>query len=214
MESIKLLIESSGPVLEGVLELPDHPPPLPAVLLCHPHPVYGGNMDNNVIVGIGRKLVKKGFAVLRFNFRGTGRSKGFFDEGIGEADDARAALAYLRGREEVDPCRIGLLGYSFGGMIAFSVGVREDAIKALAGISPVLADGVLKSCYKPKIIISGADDDVVPASAILREIDKAGGPEAINLEMKIINGADHFWWGYESEISGTVADFFSKNLII
>ena len=212
MISYDLLIESDGPTLEGVLEIPDLPPPLPAVLLCHPHPMYGGNMNNNVVIGVGRKLIEKGFAVLRFNSRGVGRSTGYFDEGIGEVDDARACISYLRTREEIDPGRLGIFGYSFGGVLAFSAVAREDTVKALAGISPVLSDGALKGCLKPMMIICGSEDNVVPVSSVLKEIDKAGGSEAINLEMQITDGADHFWWGYEKEVGETIARFFSKNL--
>lgn len=174
VKSIEVLIPSSGLTLEGRLELPDLSPPFPGVLFCHPHPPQGGNMDNNVVVAVGRALVKKGIAVLRFNFRGVGMSEGSYDQGIGEQADARAALKLLLEREEIDSRRVGIGGYSFGGMIAFSVGVGEDTVKALAGISPVMQQDVLKGCLKPKIIVYGTDDHVVPAERIKVETNKAG----------------------------------------
>lgn len=205
MAKSKVLISSSGPTLEGYLELPDLPPPFPAVLLCHPHPLYGGNMHNNVIVAVGNALVKEGFAVLRFNFRGVGQSEGSFNEGVGEQDDARACLSFLLEREEIDSHRLGIGGYSFGGMIAFSVGVRENAAAALAGISPVIPKDALKGCTKPKIIISGTADDMVPTALIAKEVNKAGEPK----DFRVIDGADHFWWGFEEQLGEMVAGFFS-----
>ena len=150
-------------------------------------------MNNNVVIGVGNCLVKKGFAVLRFNFRGVGRSEGTFDEGNGEQDDARVCLKFLLEREEIDPERIGLVGYSFGGMIALSVGVREDAVRVMAGISPIMPKDILKGCNKPKIIFSGTEDNMVPSRLILQETKKAGE----HTEIKVIDDADHFWWGYE-----------------
>lgn len=207
MKSIEVFISSGSPALEGRLELPDLPPPFPGVIICHPHPLHGGNMNNNVVTGVGYALVQKGFAVLRFNFRGVGRSEGAFDEGIGEQDDARACLKFLREREEIDPGRIGLAGYSFGGMIALSVGVREDAVRVMAGISPVMPKDILRGCNKPKIIISGTYDDVVPVSLVSQETEKAGE----HTEIRVIDGADHFWWGFERQLGEMVAAFFADN---
>jgi len=212
MNKISVKITGSGPVLEGYLELPDLPPPLPAVLLCHPHPLYGGNMSNNVVMSVGSKLNEDGFAVLRFNFRGVGRSEGFFDDGVGEVEDARAALAFLSEREEIDPGRLGILGYSYGGKIGFSMGVREERAKVLAGVSPIHVPGVLMGCSKPKLIICGTDDDVIDLPSIIQEVEQAGGPETLNLEMKIIDGADHFWWGDEKQLGELAAGFFARFL--
>lgn len=205
MTNIEVFIPSSGLTLQGCLHLPDLPPPFPGVLFCHPHPLNGGNMDNNVVMAVGRALVKKGIAVVRFNFRGVGLSEGSFDEGIGEQDDARACLKFLLEREEIDSRRIGLAGYSFGGMIALSVGVREDTVRVMAGVSPVMRKDVLKGCVKPKIIICGTEDNVVPTGKIMKETSKAGEPT----EVRVIDGADHFWWGFEEQLGEIVAGFFS-----
>lgn len=205
MKSVEVSIPSGNLTLEGCLDLPDLSPPFPGVLFCHPHPPQGGNMDNNVVVAVGRALVEKGIAVLRFNFRGVGMSEGSYDQGIGEQDDARAALKLLLEREEIDPLRIGIGGYSFGGMIAFSVGAGEDAVKALAGISPVMREDILKGCQKPKIVVYGTADNVVPAEQINRETNKAAEP----MEVRMIEGADHFWWGLEERLAEIIAGFFA-----
>ncbi len=205
MPIIEVFIPGRGLTLEGCLDLPDLSPPFPAVLLCHPNPLYGGNMDNNVIVAVSRALVQEGFAVLRFNFRGVGLSEGAFDNGIGEQEDARECLKFLLERDEIDSRRIGMGGYSFGGMIALSVGVQEDAARALAGISPVMSRDILKGCTKPKIMISGTKDELVPTGPILQEVNKAEEPG----EIRIVEGADHFWWGFEEQVGKMVAEFFA-----
>lgn len=197
-------------ILEGCLALPDKKASLsgyPGVLLCHPHPLYGGNMDNNVILAVSRALTDRGMAALRFNFRGVGRSQGSFAEGIGELDDARAAFSFLSGREEIDPACTGIMGYSFGGMVAFSLGVQSSLVKAMAGISPVVPSGLLRECSKPTLIICGTEDDVVPPAAIMQEVKSMAAPGKV----EAVTGADHFWWGYEKKIAEKVADFFAGN---
>lgn len=97
--------------LEGQLHLPDTIP-ASGIVVCHPHPQYGGDMQNNVVEALCETAAANGVGALRFNFRGTGRSEGRYDNGIGEQEDVRAALAYLRDVPEVDAARVALAGYS------------------------------------------------------------------------------------------------------
>ena len=149
-------------------------------------------MNNNVVAGAGYALVQKGFAVLRFNFRGVGRSEGAFDEGSGEQDDARACLKFFLEREDIDPGRIGLAGYSFGGMIALSVGVQEDAVKVVAGISPVMPKDILRGCSKPKIIISGTYDD--------GSVSLVSQKKQENIRKSGLSTGRPLWWGFEGQM--------------
>src|SRR5688572_7322236 len=103
---------SSELSLEGMLQLPEETP-APGIVVCHPHPMYGGDMYNNVVEAICVTALENGIAGLRFNFRGASGSEGRYDNGIGEQDDVRAALAYVRGLPEVDSDRVALAGYSF-----------------------------------------------------------------------------------------------------
>jgi len=170
MNEIEVNFQCAELKLEGYLLLPDKPQACPGVVLCHPHSLHGGNMNNNVILAVFRELAESGIAALRFNFRGVGRSEGSYDEGIGEEEDALAALSYLAGRKEIDSSKLGLMGYSFGGMVALTSGLRSSMVKAMAGVSPVITKGLLRECRKPTFIIYGTDDDVVPPSTILQEV--------------------------------------------
>ncbi len=211
MRKIQIDLLSSGLVLEACLDLPPLPGPFPGVVLCHPHPLYGGNMDNNVILAVSRALNSNGIASLRFNFRGVGRSQGSFANGIGEQEDAQAALLLLTNREEIDPARIGIMGYSFGGMVALAVGGRSDIVKAIAAVSPVipLDPDVFRKCTKPKLFVIGAEDNIIPPSMVLRKTTDMVEPKAV----EVIPGADHFWWGYEEKVGDIMAGFFAEILV-
>ena len=204
MKEIEIKFKSAKLNLEGCLVLPDTPQACPGVVLCHPHSLHGGNMDNNVIMAVSGTLADRGMAVLRFNFRGVGSSEGSYGEGIGEEADALAALSYLAGREEVDASRLGLMGYSFGGMVALSAGLQSNLVKAMAGVSPVITEGLLRDCAKPTLIIYGTNDDVVLPSTIIKEVNNMPPGSVEPFE-----GVDHFWWGHEKRAAERVAAFFA-----
>jgi len=201
-------IISGDIILEACLDLPEGPGRFPGVVLCHPHPLYGGDMYNNVISAVGRKLTERGIAALRFNFRGVGRSGGRYENGMGEQEDALAALVFFKRCANTDPDRLGIMGYSFGGMIAMAVGEEDMISKAVAGVSPVVLKGSMRNCGKPKYVICGSDDFVVPSPAIIKEVGEMSGPKKV----EVIKGADHSWWGFEDEMATRVADFFKKVL--
>jgi alpha/beta superfamily hydrolase len=206
MQTLKTTINSGGLLLEACLDLPGVPGQHPGVVLCHPHPLYGGNMDNNVIRAVSRALVGAGIASLRFNFRGVGNSQGAFDKGVGELDDAISALSFLTRREEINPALLAVLGYSFGGMIAISAAGRSDIAGAVAAVSPVMPPGALRDSSKPKYIILGSEDTMIPPASVLKEAEKMAEPKKI----EVIPGVDHFWWGCEDEAAGKVAAFFTE----
>ncbi len=192
--------------LEGVLHLPpDRSIAVPGVVLCHPHSLYGGNMDNNVIMAVSRALSAQGIAALRFNFRGVGSSTGTFAHGEGEQDDARAALASLAARPEVLDGQLGLMGYSFGGMVALAVGTSSEHVRALAAVSPVVTPGILEGLAKPAYFTCGSEDHVVSPEDLVREAEKMALPGKI----EVVQGVDHFWGGYEGEIAHKLAAFFA-----
>src|SRR3990170_8822311 len=192
--------------LEAALHLPSTVP-APGVVVCHPHPQYGGDMQNNVVVAACEALAARGFAALRFNFRGVGASEGTFDRGVGERDDARAALAHLASLPEVDPERVGLIGYSFGALVAAEVaGSPSWEGRVLALVSPPLAFADLCVGWGcPALLLGGGEDSLVPPDRL------AVVAEAPGVEVQVFEGADHSWWGFEDEIGAALADFFARH---
>jgi len=198
-------------LLEGVVVTPEGPRRFPAVIVCHPHPLYGGSMNNNVICGISETLTQASFVSFRFNFRGVGCSEGEFDQGVGEQADVRAAISFVSTLKEVDSQRIGLAGYSAGAGFALPVSFDDARIKALVAISPPLSMfnfDFLRSCPKPKFLISGSRDNFAPTEQFLEFCNSLLDPK----ECETIEGADHFWWGYESRLAAKVTAFFVKVL--
>src|SRR4030042_7135910 len=122
--------------LEGILAIPGGAGPFPAVIVCHPHPLYGGSMDNNVVWSLTQTLTQASFVSFKFNFRGVGESQGEFGHGIGEQEDTEAAIFFISMLKEVDSKTVGLAGYSAGAGFAFPVGFKDTRIKALAAVSP------------------------------------------------------------------------------
>ena len=168
-------------------------------------------MDNNVVNSLTEALVRVPLISFKFNFRGVGGSQGQFDRGIGEQEDVDAAISFVSGLPEADPARLGLAGYSAGAGFAFPVGVRDARIKALAAVSPPITRfdfESLQDCLKPKLLISGDSDDFTPAGQFLEFCRNLSEPK----ECLSIAGADHFWWGYESELAEKVAEFFTRAL--
>lgn len=210
MKRVHISFASGGFKLEGVWHLPEGEGPFPAVIVCHPHPLYGGSMSSNIVFGICQALALSNIAALRFNFRGVGKSQGNFSGGTAEQEDVRAALDFVLATENIDHERVGLVGYSFGGGIAATVAVQNERIKLLALVSPALLDGGegLKGYLKPKFIIIGEDDDMIAPEG-LRELFREM-PEPKQFE--VIPGADHFWAGFEEEVAQRVSRFFTEGL--
>jgi alpha/beta superfamily hydrolase len=195
-------IESGGLQLEGALR--DGSGAL-AALVLHPHPQYGGDMTNHVVMSACEALASLGAATLRFNFRGTGRSEGSFDNGRGESDDARAAAAVLRTSNA--GARFVLVGYSFGAMIAASIAadVRPDALVLIS--PPVgMVDLPLPGATMPALIISGDRDQISPVAA-LRALEAPGRT------IVIAPGVDHSWWPGLDVLSEALRSFIETNVI-
>jgi len=159
--------------------------PLSAVVL-HPHPQYGGDMENHVVTGICQTLGDAGAATLRFNFRGTGGSTGSHDGGRGEQDDVRAALAFVR--ERAPGAKVLLAGYSFGAMVAASV-AAEAGLAGLILVSPPLGFADLPGLPAglPALVAAGDTDAVSPAV-------KVEGLANTDVQVFIAEGVDHGWW--------------------
>lgn len=191
-------------LLEGQWHMPEGPGPFPVVVVCHPHPLFGGGMSNNVVVAVCQDLEAHGIAAFRFSFRGVGRSQGYYDNGKGERLDATAALDFVSQHELVDGGRLGLAGYSFGAGVALHVAVRDERVRALALISPLLkpAESALAGRWKhPRLLVWGSEDEFAPNG----EESAAGKKIPDHL---IIPGADHLWVGKEDVLAKAVTTLF------
>jgi len=200
---------SGGFTLEAILRLLGETP-APGIVVCHPHPMYGGDMHNNVVSAICDVAVENGIAALRFNFRGAGASEGKYDNGIGEQDDVRAALTYLRAQPAIDPERIALAGYSFGAGVAVRAAASAGDLRAFIGVSvPTIMplQGATLAC--PALFVSGDQDEYSDAGELTTFVQGLG-PQA---ELKLLPGLGHFWFGVEHELKSIVAPFLKAHLL-
>lgn len=186
--------------LEGVVEIPRRDQNrLPAVVICHPHPLYGGTMNNNVTQALAKGLLERDFVCLRFNFRGVGRSQGVYGEGQDEIEDVLAALDYLERLEDVDPTRIVAAGYSFGCWVGLRAAAGDSRPTRLIGISPPVDEydfGFLLGEKRPKLLIAGDRDFVCSPRKFKELLDAIPEPRVgVTLE-----GADHFHFGREERL--------------
>jgi len=198
---------SNGLKIEGRLAEGDHPK---GVVITHPHPLYGGDMHNNVVAAVSRTYQKIGCTTLRFNFRGVGGSQGNYDDGIGEQEDVRAAVAHLAdsGMRQID-----LAGYSFGAWVnalAVSGGLKVDN---MIMVSPPVAFIDFKSISNLnglKLIVTGSRDDIAPADRV-EKIYPTWSPTA---KFEVISGADHFYGGHQDKLEAVLEDFLTgPNLV-
>ena len=208
MTSIQARFACGDIILEGEWHFPRGSGPFPSVVVCHPHPLYGGNMLNNVVVAICEALSRHSVAAFRFNFRGVGNSGGAFGGGTAEQEDIKASLDFILSTPDIDSKRIGLAGYSFGGGVAVPVALEDERVGLLALVSPALADSdweQLKGYHQAKFIIVGDADFVIPLERFQQHIKDAADPK----QYQVVPGADHSWYGYEEEVAQQVTRFFA-----
>lgn len=189
METHVALEVQDGPGLEALLALPEKPKA--GLVVCHPHPLYGGDMDNPVVVRISEVAQGVGLATLRFNFRGVGASGGVHAGGVGEQEDVAAALAALASRlPAASP--IGLAGYSFGAWVAARVAAASPALPALALVAPPIGMydlDFLSQAPPHMLLVSGSRDQYCPVEALERLGMRLGA------KAEVIEGAEHFFFG-------------------
>lgn len=189
--------------LEGLFWTPGQESSI-GVVLCHPHPLYGGEMHNNIVSALAVAMQKAGIATLRFNFRGVGKSGGSHDQGNGEVEDVKAAVTYLLSRQAV--LTVVVAGYSFGSMVGLRAGVADARIHKLIGVALPIGFGdpaFLLSSTKPKLLISGDRDNFSPLPNLRDLFAKLPEPKVL----VTVNGADHFFWGQEDEVAKTAVEF-------
>jgi len=167
----------------------------PIALILHPHPQHGGTMHNKVVYTLYHSFRQKGFTVLRFNFRGVGRSQGQFDNGLGELSDAAAVLDWVQTqRPNAAGCWIG--GFSFGAWIAMQVLMRRPEVLGFISVAPpanLFDFTFLAPCPSSGLILHGGQDDLVPEADVATLADKLQHQRNIEIDYRIIKGANHFF---------------------
>jgi alpha/beta superfamily hydrolase len=207
IESRKIEISCGQINLEGVFEFPEEGDEWPPVALAlHPHPLYGGNMLNNVTSKLASGLLKIGIATLRFNFRGVGGSGGEHGDGVAEMDDVKAALSFIDRYVGVDSSNIILAGYSFGCWVGLKAAFLEDRPMRLVGVSPPLDIydfSFLTDEMRPKLLIAGDRDFVCSQKKFQELSENVPEPKRIVL----LPGVDHFHFGAEEKVVDSVVEF-------
>ena len=205
----------NGP--EGRLEARYHHaegPNAPIALVLHPHPQHGGTMNNKLVYTVYHIFRQRGFSVLRFNFRGVGRSQGRFDNGLGELSDAAAALDWM---QTINPnakfCWIS--GFSFGAWIAMQVLMRRPEIHSFIAVAPpanMFDFTFLAPCPSSGLIIHGARDDLVPESDVATLAQKLQNQRHIEIDYRVIKGANHLFEEKIDVLGKNIESYLDENM--
>ncbi len=167
----------------------------PIALILHPHPQFGGTMNNKVVYNLFHAFARKGFSALRFNFRGVGKSQGAFDNGQGELSDAASALDWLQtSNPNASACWVA--GFSFGAWISMQLLMRRPEIDSFISVAPpanVLDFSFLAPCPASGLIVHGANDDIVPTEEVEKLAAKLQSQRGIEITYETIAGANHFF---------------------
>lgn len=206
MKEERMLVPSTGIQLEGLLSLHEGLSFKGGMIFCHPHPLYGGDMDNPVITTAAEAASQEGFSTLRFNFRGVGESEGTYGEGVGEGEDVKAAIDFFYSKLKSANSYLILLGYSFGAWAGFPIAIGDGRVQGMVAIAPPLElhdFGYLKGCNKRKLFIAGDRDLYCPTSVLEELYETLDEPKSI----AIIPGADHFFFSHTHLLTQPIMEF-------
>jgi len=184
----------------------------PIALVLHPHPQYGGTMNNSVVAETFNTFMDNNFSVCRFNFRGVGKSDGEFDNGQGELADAAAALDWIE-RENFDNSHCWIAGFSFGALIAMQLLMRRPEINRFIAISPqpnTFDFSFLSPCPTSGIIIHGKNDELVPEENIVELTKRLSSQKGIKVDRKSIEDANHFFSKNINNLISSLNEYLKK----
>ena len=198
-----LTLKGPAGTLEAALHEREGPEPEVVALVCHPHPLYGGTLHNKVAHRVASTLHDLGAAVLRFNFRGAGGSEGRHDHGVGELEDARAALDWIGARHP--GARRWLAGFSFGSWIAARLAAERPDVEQLLLVAPPVRRSsfeVLRTAPVPKLIVQGTLDEVCPLAELQEQFPSWAEPKRLVL----VAEGTHFFDRQLSELARTISE--------
>jgi alpha/beta superfamily hydrolase len=186
----------------------------PIAIILHPHPQFGGTMNNPVVYHLYYAFANRGFAALRFNFRGVGRSQGVFDHGQGELSDAAAALDWAQAANP-DARACWIAGFSFGAWIGMQLLMRRPEVEGFISIAAPanLYDfSFLAPCPSSGLFVHGDKDSVVPGAAVGTLVEKLKTQKGIVIDQQIVKGANHFFDGKTEELIELVDEYLDRRL--
>lgn len=185
----------------------------PIALFLHPHPQHGGSMNNKVVYAMYHSFVQRGFACLRFNFRGVGRSQGEYAKGEGELSDAASALDWLQTHNE-NASQCWIAGFSFGAWIGMQLLMRRPEINGFISVAPPanLYDfSFLAPCPSSGLMVQGDQDAIVPKESVSKLVDKLNQQKGIDVDCRVIDGADHFFAGKLDIVTGHIHNYLDEH---
>ena len=197
--------------LEAILKEPRSGSRSGVALVLHPHPLGGGTMHNKVVFRAAAALNDAGLITLRVNFRGVGQSTGTHDEGRGELEDVRAGLEYLETNYPGEA--ITLCGFSFGSRVGLEVGLADERVRDLISIGTPVSKydfSFLAACRKPILFVHGQNDEFGNVDE-LRELVRQIKQQNVNVELKVVAGADHFFEGHLDELKQAITDWVTRS---
>lgn len=206
-ETKTFLFDGPAGRLQALLDMPRKVEAGAAAVVCHPHPEHGGTLENKVVHTLARAFVGKGFAVLRFNFRGVGESEGRFDDGPGELEDALAAAREGRRRMPAGP--LWVAGFSFGAAIAIRAAAELGA-DGLVSVAPAVARVASIAGAEPRcpwLVIQGDRDELVAVDDTIEWVNALEpGPE-----LRVFPDTEHFFHGRLVELRKAVETFITEH---
>jgi uncharacterized protein len=206
-DSRQLFIVGAAGQLEAVLWSPAGAAPRMAAVVCHPHPLFGGTLHNKVVYQTAKALDALGLPVLRFNFRGTGKSEGKHDRGNGERDDVRAALDFLASEFPAIPLVVA--GFSFGCWVGVRVGSEDGRVVSLIGLgTPVNSTdfSFLTRCEKPKLFVHGSQDQFGDVLKVQELVSSLPGEN----RLVVVEEADHFFAGKLDQVNQAITVWMTE----
>ena len=190
-------------------------PNAPIALLLHPHPQHGGTMNNKVVYALFHTFVRRGFSVLRFNFRGVGRSQGRFDNGLGELSDAASALDWMQ-TYNPNAAACWVSGFSFGAWIGMQLLMRRPELDSFISVAPpanAYDFTFLAPCPSSGLIVHGTADELVPEASAAKLAQKLATQRNIKVKYSTVEGANHFFGNHLETLTETVETYLTENVI-
>lgn len=209
-----LRLEGPAGYLENLYRpVPTGAEPRAAAVLCHPHPLFGGTMHNKTLYRLAKRLsVEAHVPSLRFNFRGTGRSLGRFDHGVGEVSDVRAVTDRLA--QEHPGLPIVIVGYSFGAVVGLRAGATDPRVAHLVALGAPVGEPSwdlehLRTTDKPRLLVQGENDEFGDAEAIRSFAATSSGA----VDVHVVPGADHLFHGLEDAAVDAVVSYIQRHAV-